>query len=700
VAKKSKAVYAPGELAKTRGRLGDIDDAEAKRLSRILGGEVGYERTETQEAARHKKVRHETVEVNIGKNRPIHRVDIVEEDSGPRSKRKKLVRDMGDDPSVPVRCTYWERVRMDKYMGQMEFEIKSSGQILVSMLSLFGEPPDYVSPRFINRRLNDYYKRIELLVTSVRSLLPRNNLRRNERVKKVSPFVFSVLDTIRYWNIEQIASNLTRIQSHPRTVKISDLSEILRDIYKPIYILELLDPDVHIKGSFKLLYKILYLENPGDAKIKYQELIRSALINFGIVRRDIRLQLYPLLMKILSDHWIPYDTFFMERKNRIRAFLQVSEKNRINPDMGQNAENAADEDSPDGAPLNEAKEENQEAFEQGELSEEELQKRREQDAENKALRRGLSALEALFPKAGWERLSTFPDLYPYFSDVFHLKKGVELIAPTDPIQQTFILMRVMEELFFGLRYTVFGVIMGPDGNTETIDGPINRIINNWQRYTEASFDKEYLPRLDEYCRLLENSAESRTSNYAKRLINELHWAKRLYFLPYYKFESIMPPPFQKREINSIYPEIRTLRRYLTAVAGGIEQGNKNGGAEKHAPCDGIDNPWDAYVFQVPNPVSQRLDELLAPNNRNNSSLIYFSLSVAVVLDHLLNNENSWAYTDRAGFLFRSENGEGVRPSFGVDTHIDTEVIFKQTLKKRQMAATQAEMERKAAEINV
>ncbi|MDR2766964.1 MAG: hypothetical protein LBB82_01420, partial [Treponema sp.] len=243
-------------------------------------------------------------------------------------------------------------------------------------------------------------------------------------------------------------------------------------------------------------------------------------------------------------------------------------------------------------------------------------------------------------------------------------------------------------------------IIGADGNTEAIDGSINRIVNNWQRTTEASFEKEYLPRLDEYCRLLENSAESRTSSYARRLLNEMYWTKRLYFLPFYKFESIMPPPFQKREITSIYPEIRSLRRYLTAVAFGIEQGNRNGGAEKQAPCDGIDNPWSPYVFQVPNPVSRRLDALLAPKNRNNASLIYFTLSAAVVLDHLLNDESSWAYSDSAGFLFRSENGEGIRPSFGVDTHIDAEAIFKQVLKKRQIAAAQAAQEKKALEIDV
>ncbi|MDR0587343.1 MAG: hypothetical protein LBG26_08900 [Treponema sp.] len=720
---KNKAIYAPGELAKVRGKLGTLDEAEAKRMAQILGGEVGYERTTPQEDALHKKkVRHETVEVAVGGRKPFRRVETAEMDGEDRgfagaAKRKPVHRndnDPVDDPLVPVKASYWERVRMDKYMGQPEFEIKTSGQVLFSMLSFLTDPPDMVSPAFVNRRMNEYYKRIELLVTSVRSILPRNNLRRNERLKKASPFAFAILDTIRYWNIDQISGNLSKIQARPRNAKVQDFQDILRDIYRPLYILEKLDPETHIKGSFKLLYKILYLENPTEAKKKYQEFIRNALVSYGIIRRDIRYQLYPMLLKLLSNCWIAYDLFFTERKNRIRNFLQVTEKNRISPSMGSGddtgeagaAEDAGGQTEEIGRIEETGEEEikTEDMFDESAmdepLTEEDRIKRHHDEIEKKAVDRSLSTMEVLFPKAGWERVRVYPDFYPYFSDVFHFKKGIELIAPTDPLQQIIILMRVLEELFFGLRYVIFGVIMGPDGSSERIDDLIGRIVNEWQKNIEASLEKEYLPRLDEYCRLLENTAESRTSNYAKRLLNELHWVKRLYFLPYYKFESIMPPPFQKNSITAIYPEVRQLRRYLTAVAAGIDQGNKRGGLEKHAPCDGIDNPWDAYIFQVPNPLSTRLDALLAPKKRNNASLVFFTLAVTVLLDHLLNDEDSWAYGQKAGFLFRSENGEGIRPLFGVETKIDSETIFRQALKKRQVAAAQAAAAAKAAEINV
>jgi hypothetical protein len=399
-----------------------------------------------------------------------------------------------------------------------------------------------------------------------------------------------------------------------------------------------------------------------------------------VIRRDVHYLLYPLLMKTLSDRWLPYESFFTERRNRYLAFLNIGEESQLKPPSAA-SEEAKAENTEQGDEAG-AEEEVSAEDEDDPEAEERREKQLALEVEKKAVDRGLQTLEALFPKAGWDRFSLFPDLYPYFSDMFSLKKGYELIAPTDPLLQIAVLMRILEELFFGLRYVSFGSISGSDGNPERVDTILGTIVNNWHYYIEAGFDKEYLPRLSEYCRVLETSGESRTSSYARRLLNELHWAKRLYFLPYYKFESLFPPSFQRSEVTALYPEFRHLRKYLTAVAAGIEQGNKQGGAEKNAPCDGIDNPWEPYVFQVPNPLSIRLDALLSSKKRNNASLIFFTLAVSTVLDHLVNNENSWAYGERQGFLFRSVDGAGVMPLFGVDAKIDADAVFKQAMKQR------------------
>jgi hypothetical protein len=688
---KEKAVYAPGELGRIRKNLGNLDDQEAKRIAALLGGEVGVERPEEVRPiprSRSAQGGPRTTVIPAGRRSGQGRPGAasLERERGESKPARPKKDDGADDPKVPLKLRYRERVKMDKYAGDPEFEIKNFLQIVYSVIAIFGTIPDMVNPNFVKHRLDEYYHQLETLVTSVRTLLPRNNSRRSERLKKVSPFAFSILNTLRYWDIERIASEMTRIQTHPRSVRVIDLVDILRAVYRPLFILEELDMEAHIKEAYKLLYRILFTEDPVEATEKYQELIKTSLTALSVVRRNIRFRMYPLLLKLLSDRFLPYGRFFTERKNRFMAFIAAQEEDQISPlrsdfQFGdfQTAEEAkADPDAAAEAGDSEVPEDDDDPKTAARKAAQAAKA-----AEKKAVDRGLQTLELLFPQAGWNKIDSFPDLYPYFSDIFDLRKNYELISPLDPLQQVVILLRILEELFFGLRSVIFGTITGSDGNLESIEGIMTTLLNNWNRCIEFSLEKEYLPRLADYCRMLDVSAESRHSTYAKRLLNELQWVRRLYLFPYYKFDSFTSSPVQKSEIPSLYTEIRHLRRYLTAIAAGIEGGNKNGGAEKNAPCDGIRNPWEPYVFQVANPLSKRLDAILKnPKQRTNASLVFFTLAVTTVLDHIINNEHSWAYEKMPDLLCRSVKGEGIIPLYSVDTKVDTDAIFKQQAKKQ------------------
>ena len=693
--KKPSAIYEPGELDRVRGKLGNIDESEAKRMAQILGGEVGTEKNaEWQEAKKTTgRIKRETVEMAIpdqGKKRSRRSSEGGRAGKGRRSSESQK-NDPADDPAVMLKTSYFERVKMDRYAAQAEFEIKNSLQTLVSALTFVGEPADYVNPRFVSRRINVYYQKLEQLVNSTRGLFPRSNARRTERLKKTSSFVFHILDTIRYWNIERIDGDLAKIQAHPRSVRISEFADILRAIYKPLFVLDKLDMDTHIKGAYKLLYKLILIENPLEPKEKNQDLIRIALSSFADIRREVHFGMHPLLMKFISDRWLPYERLFAERQRRYMAFLGATEEEQIQPlalspeqvEAG-NLEAVREDIKKEQA--EEADEVQDEQEEEEDSDDPEVIERKARkaaaEAEKRALNHSLGALETLFPQAGWDHLTEFPDLYPYFVNLYGLRRGYELIPPTDPLQQIAVLMHILEDLCVALRYVTFGMVAGPDGKPVQVSEAIGETITNWRRYIDDSYAKEYLPRLTEYCRLLEHSTESRTSPYAKRTLNELRWTRRLYFLPYYKFESLGPPPFQKQDVMAIYTQVRNFRKYLTLVASGIEQGNRKGGAEAKAPCDGIDNPWEHYNFEVPNPVSRRLDAILGSGKRNNAALVFFALSVVTVLDHMVNSESSWAYGELSGALFRSVGGAGIVPVFGVDDKIDADQIFKDVMKSK------------------
>ena len=681
MAKTENAKYAPGELSRVRERLGQIDHNEAKELAQKLGGEIGTERSRDDDAEKNRSGAKPPI------SRPIRRIEIAPEGDD-SSGKKKSVKQKGinplDDPSVPLTTSFFDRIKMDRLASQPEFEIKSPSQVIKQMLMFFADTPDTVSNIFINRRMPEYYKKIETLVTSTRNIFPRNNLKRNERLKKSSPLTYAILDQIRYWNIEKISQDLAKIQARPKNALVSDFTEIKKAIYRPLFLLEKMDSDNHIRGAYKNLYKAIQMESPDEAKNKAQDLTRMALAAFFEIRRDISFFMYPLLLKLVSSKYVQYSHFFTERRNRILAFLNLQESEILDASkllmIGEVKEKKPGDES--GAETESGEEANA-GEQEDEISEEEKNRRAAKESEKKALERGYQALETLFPQAGWKRLDEFPDLYPYFVDIFDLKRGIINISPSDPMQQIFILMRILEELFFGLRSVSFGSVTGANGAPESIEETLGGIINGWRHHFEISFGDEYLPRLNEYLRILEGSVEERVSPYTRKLTSELHWIKRLYFMPYYKFESIGPPTIQKKDTEQIYTNVRTMRKYLTMVAAGIEQGNKAGGAAARAVCAGIDNPWDPYIFQIPNPVSIRLNALIPPKSRNNSVLIYFSLAVSTILDHLLNNENSWAYTTSHGTLYRTADGDGISPSSGVETKIDAEAIFKESIKQRQ-----------------
>jgi hypothetical protein len=405
------------------------------------------------------------------------------------------------------------------------------------------------------------------------------------------------------------------------------------------------------------------------------------------------------MMKLISDRYISYERFFIERRRRFMAFMNLKESDQLNAaDLSPQQIESIDVETLQKE-LSEEPAEGEEAAiiaEEGDKQESKvnedpndpkvIERKTKEDAERaelKAREQGRAALEALFPKAGWEKLDQFPDLFPYFANSYSLRHGYELISPNDPVQQVAMILHILDDLLIGMRNINFSIITGPDGKPIGLSTELGGIINNWRGYIEDSFSRYYLPRLTEYCRMLENSGESRITPYARKQMNELNWIKRLYFLPYYKFEALGPPPFPKQDIISIYAEIRRLRKFLTDVAKGIEGGMRSGGAAAKAPCAGINNPWEPFNFTVPNPVSKRMELMLPPDRRINATLIFFSLSTVTLLDYIVNNESSWAYAGRPGPLFRSIRNEGISPIFGIDERIDAEKLFKDSLKKKQ-----------------
>jgi hypothetical protein len=666
-----KTIYDPGELDDVKKRLGHIDAGEAKRMQRILGGEIGEERSKS----------------SVNKHRGLRRsVNAASENSyGGIQKPKRIIElapavddENHKSQNIPYNkfhrleeLSYIERIKMDECCGSSEFNIKTALQFFVSRLFFFKTPLDRISPWFVKINLNEYYEKLESLVTSTRLIFPRNNTDLSKCVRAASKTAFKILDTLRQWKLDVIISEISKVQARPRNVFVRDFETMLLRIYAPIYILENLDFEKDIKAAFSLLYEIASKENFKEEKMMKNK-IAEALSSYSYVRNELRRLLYPLLMKTIASYYQDYELFFYENSESYKEFLGLSESDQIIPEITVNKtdDQTVKSSEPEGeGEYAEAVEDSLSDFD-GEDSKDSTQKMAA--AEAKAIDRSMKILEALFPKAPWDKMDSFPDFYPYFADVLEIKKNGELIAPEDPVQIVLVLSQVLEEILYGFRHIDFRDSLS-DGDF------LSSILDKWHDAIMSGFGKNYIPRIAEYAHFFEHSGQNRTSTYAVNIASDIHWIRRYYFLPNYETLPPTPPSFIKKDVIALYPIVHSLRKDLTACASAIEAANNTGGSAVGADVVGVGNPWEAYKFEVENPLSKRLNMLLGKNQRNNASLIFFTLAIVTVLDNYLCDKNSIAYKANNQILFRHAEQDLMKPVFWVEKQSDTFDIFKKSI---------------------
>jgi hypothetical protein len=655
-----KTVYNEDELRATRSRLDVKDDKEAQLMMKVLGGEVGDTVSEKPDAPRGR----DGWKREYKKSAPLRRIETVELAGNEN--------DSGD--SVPQflleGLSYRERVKMDVQEASPDFKIKTWVQVLHSKFAFFYTPRDAVCRTFVIIKMEDYFLPLNKLVNKVRLIFPRNNTVRSRKLKQEYPFAFSVLDTIRYWNIEKISSLLARLQSHPRTVVVSDFAVMIKEFYRPLVLLEMLDSEEHITKAVNDLD--FMLDNESDNQITHNT-AEEIVSLFNTVNENIGWQLYPFLLKFTSKIFVPYESFFNDCEANIRSFLGISPDEIIQPHGSDDRHNANAAKGGEEVSLEPADDEDL-LF--GLTSDGEDNPVAQVSRSNipQAVQRGLEVLEQLFPEAGWDRLDMFPDIYQYFAKSLSLKKNADVIDPENPMLQALVLMQILDELFYGFRSITF---IGAGFDLEEFLG----IIDEWHKLIESCFERTFLPRLTEFVKLSYSPLEPGQKTYAAKLREELNWQTRLFLFPSLAIDTFSQPPIHKKDVNAIFPKVRALRHSFTVIAGEIETALQAGGAFVQAECAAISNPWDQYVFQVANPLSKRLNMLLGKENRINVSLIYYTLSVLTVLDYLINNPNSWAYQTNTSKLFRSSDSDGIFPESLPERPINADEIFRRSIEK-------------------
>ncbi len=673
--------YEPGELDRTKQRLGDLSPEEARRMAKLLGGEVGVEKSSAEIDEKYRKIG------ELNRRRSDRFVPPPSKRGAkPGAVSSTSRRQHAEMPEETRKAPgYFDRIRMDLLASRPDHQIKTRAAALAAFFSFAVKIRDFVNPRFLMDADERFFKTIENLVLSTRQLLVK--YAKSPHSLLHIPYYEQVLGVIRDWDLEALNEEITRLQLHPRRVLISECRELCRLIFRPIVRLMLLDPNYHIAQALKHIYDVdlasIPKNSPDAAKLKLAYTMGRDMILRTFI--DLKQHLYPLLMKLASVNFCAYSDFFTDQHEEILALLSLDATDLIPPKQREEVVSQPKEESEPGDISAESKETASTASAEdstGEESEAEAEEQISRPSFPEEVERGLELLDELFPQAGFKRIVEFPDLYPYFQPLLKLPRGVELISPEDPLQQVIIFIACLQEILYGFRSIKFNNIGDESAGWIATADRIESLTGNWHLFLDEIVGKNYISSLFEYCRQAEHGVSSlRGSDYLAKIESQLTWIKRRFFIPRLPGKLIKGlRPNVASDFPRLPQTIREMRILLERIVDDVNSGR----------LQSMENPWDDFHFAVESYFSKRLRLVLSrraspeeflEKRVSNVSLVFHTLLIVRSVDFLINDEGSFypsAYEEMGAPLFRTNESD--EPLYNVAVE-DTFRLIEQSDKR-------------------
>jgi hypothetical protein len=290
---------------------------------------------------------------------------------------------------------------------------------------------------------------------------------------------------------------------------------------------------------------------------------------------------------------------------------------------------------------------------------------------------GLKLLDLMVPEAAWTSISKTTDMFPYYQPLYQFPDGFNLLAPENPIQIIIVLLRILEDFFRGCRNITFNL---PTELAQKNADSFSEAMTEWMSYREILFEKNYSTDLKDYVNNLYSKADFGHTALGKKLIFNLLWQTKHYFLPFFKVEQLsFEKPTHEVTLKQLSTRVTFLRDIFSVLAEKVDAAFSS-----RAPIPEIPNAWEKYKFDIENVVSHRLDALLGAKKNSpvavNASVIKYTAAVLAVLDWWINDETSPAHDAPNFRLFRISSEDG-RPVFSAEMRTDQDDLFKANLKK-------------------
>ena len=644
--KPKQADWAPGTLDKTRKAIGDIDAAEALKMSKVLGGEVMYERTQefsgVNKKGTGKIVRSPAVSGGGSGSSSNSSSSNGSNGSGGTGSSGKGRRNREELPVISAKVA----AQIDKLMMAPEYGIKPNYGLFNFIKYFQSNGHEQLITEFCSYTLKMHIENLQGFITVIKTMIQIAPASYKAKIANGTEPKFKFLRMVAGWTMQSIKLAHVDLQNLPQPYVTADLISYTRSVYRLLI-------QVYYYGETKIphLIKEIYADEaayPDSPKEKLSGLAKEAITQWLYIQNEIIRKMYPLLMRMCSSTYEEYPAFFKAKVADILKFCGLHKYDLLLQEKPQVQEEEKKPEAKKPAVVTKG-------------------------VRDGLVNTGLSILNQFFPHAGFDKLESHPDMYPYFQPLYKFADGFNSLSPENPLQVTVVLLRVLEDFMQGCRNIKF---TASSEEPKKGSDSISSVMDDWINYREDVFEHLYCEPLNNLVNQVYSQSDFENTQFGKKLLSSLLWQTTYHFLPNFKFDQLLlERPTDEAKVRPLFHRTDFARQYLTQV---VTQCDKLASAK--GDVSSISNPWEHYKFDIPNEVSKRLDVLLGAQNKTanttatNANLLKYTLCVLSVLDWWINNPDSPAYATPPMHIYRINPDDG-KPQFSVEERHDQNKLF-------------------------
>ena len=621
--------YKPGELTKIKKKLGQLSREEEERMTEVLGGEIGIEKTDQHINERYMEI--------LDRNRRKGEDRWINQAPAASSIWQE------EKSKTQIKYGYMEKIKLYFLASHPDHSIKTTRHTVSAIFDIFSKQKNYVNSHLIENSSYLFYKSIRTLVSSTRFI--SKNIQKKYIRREENPFYWIIIDIICSWDIESIQDEILRLKRNPKKITLDSCLPLIKLVYTPLIRLSKLNWKNDIESAVNYAYK-LSVTGLHKKDLQVDRLRKSytlALSEINNVFRIIKYRLYPLLLMSVSSKAYDYNTMFKLKGHEILNFLDLKTADLVTSFDRKISQAINEKTSEPESQVNE--------------------KTENKTVENIGIHQGTLLLDLMFPGAGWNKLEDNPDMYPYFKSILNLPNEVSLISPGDSLQKIIILLTMLKDIFYGFSNIEYGFFRDDNDKVVELREIMEPLIKNWYLFIDELILKNYLGPLHEYCRHLESSTDFAETEYAKRIASDILWIKKKYICPNISLH--LPKIMQPRTKISI-PILHKSVSQLTVI---LERMVLEIFSRGEVAIETLRNPENESQFEIENHVSRRIRSLLKGDRKKltNGDLILYTYKIVMVLNDIIQSSEQSGDKNGISGLFRSEGARGYKPIYSVSS---------------------------------